>query len=60
LSLRDNGEGIRPDDEHNGRLGLHLIRYCANIVGGDCRIEPVAGGGTLVRCEVPLRAARAI
>ena len=57
LSLRDNGKGILPGDEHNGRLGLHLMRYRANILGGECRIEPTADGGTLVRCEVPRRGA---
>jgi nitrate/nitrite-specific signal transduction histidine kinase len=57
LSLRDDGNEIRPDHEHNGRPGLRLTRSRANLRVGDCRIEPVAGGGTLVRCEVPPPAA---
>ena len=56
MSLRDDGNETRLDHEHSGRLGLRVMRSPASIRGGECRIEPVAGGCTLV----PLRAARAI
>jgi len=57
LSIRDNGKGLPEDAERNGRLGLHLMRYRASILGGECSIAAHPGGGTLVRCEVPMRAA---
>ena len=52
LSVLDDGSGIRPGEDRRGRLGLHIMRYRAGIIGGRLSIEPAAGGGTLVRCVI--------
>jgi hypothetical protein len=39
-----------------GRRGLHGLRARARDLGGEARIEPLAGGGTRVLLSVPLRA----
>lgn len=33
---------------------IHIMGYRASIIGGRLSIGPAEGGGTLVRCEVPL------
>ena len=53
LSVRDDGVGLKPIEDRRGRLGLHIIRYRCDIIGGKLKIEPLAGGGTLVRCTLP-------
>jgi PAS domain S-box-containing protein len=59
LTVRDDGLGIDPDAEQGGSMGLTIIRYRANILGGRLTIGPDPHRGTLVRCVVPLRHALA-
>jgi PAS domain S-box-containing protein len=54
LTVRDDGKGISPALEQGTGLGLHIMQYRAGIMGGRCTFGPAAGGGTLVRCKVPL------
>jgi PAS domain S-box-containing protein len=54
LVLEDNGKGFRPRKRTKG-LGLHIMRYRANALGGNLEIKPRAGGGTRLVCEVPVR-----
>lgn len=51
LRVRDDGEGIAPDTKRG--LGLRLMAYRADMLGGTCIIEPAAGGGTLVESRIP-------
>jgi two-component system CheB/CheR fusion protein len=59
LTVRDDGLGIDPDAEQGGSMGLTIMRYRANILGGRLTIGPDPHRGTLVRCVVPLRHALA-
>jgi two-component system sensor kinase FixL len=51
----DDGCGIPqlPADRAGG-LGLKIMRYRAQMLGGDLIIEPNGNGGTSVRCSCPL------
>jgi len=55
LSVQDNGRGF---DERNagGGMGMKLMRYRAQMLGGDVTIGNVKGGGVVVRCTCPHRA----
>jgi PAS domain S-box-containing protein len=59
LTVRDDGRGIDPDAEQGDSMGLKIMRYRANILGGRLTIGPDPNRGTLVRCVVPLRQALA-
>ena len=52
----DDGVGYDPADveDRPGHLGLVLIRECAELAGGWCRIESSPGTGTTVEFWVPL------
>lgn len=56
LSVDDDGSGM-PDDATNERpgLGLHIMRYRANMIGGSLEVRPGSLGGTMVRCRFPVR-----
>jgi PAS domain S-box-containing protein len=54
LVIEDNGKGFRPKKRSKG-LGLHIMRYRANVLAGTLDIETRAGGGTRLVCEVPVR-----
>jgi PAS domain S-box-containing protein len=55
LSIEDNGRGFepRPNQESDG-LGLKIMRYRAQMLGGDLALETSASGGTTVRCVFPM------
>lgn len=52
LEVEDRGKGLQPDPAKRG-IGLVAMRERAELVGGRIQWLPVAGGGTLVRLEVP-------
>jgi PAS domain S-box-containing protein len=55
LVVEDNGKGIgRTKKGHKG-LGLHIMKYRANVLGGTVEIEPREKGGTKVICRVPVK-----
>jgi signal transduction histidine kinase len=55
LRVDDNGRGLRalPLDHPEG-LGLRIMRYRAQMIGGDLTIEPAGNGGTSVHCSFTL------
>lgn len=53
LEVEDHGTGIAPENQPKG-LGLIAMRERAELLGGRIQLLPAAGGGTLVRLEVPL------
>lgn len=54
LSVRDNGIGIGSGRNQGECLGLRIMRYRAHTIGARLSIGKAAGGGTLVRCMVPV------
>lgn len=57
LEVIDDGVGI-PDSEDRGRgLGLHIMNYRAGALDGTLEVRRNSGGGTRIRCSIPLRKA---
>jgi PAS domain S-box-containing protein len=56
LSVQDNGRGFDERNASNG-MGMKLMRYRAQMLGGDVTIANKSGGGVVVRCACPHRAA---
>jgi PAS domain S-box-containing protein len=56
LSVQDNGRGFDERNASNNGLGLKLMRYRAQMLGGDVTIANNPGGGVVVRCTCPHRA----
>ena len=54
LEIADDGKGIGQKLKTDG-MGLRNMHYRANVIGGELRIEARKGGGTCVRCTLPLR-----
>jgi PAS domain S-box-containing protein len=55
LRIDDNGRGFSPEvQEGMSGLGLKMMRYRAQMLGGDLVLEAAAGGGVSVRCTCPL------
>jgi PAS domain S-box-containing protein len=55
LSVQDNGRGFDERNASNG-MGMKLMRYRAQMLGGDVTIENNPGGGVIVRCTCSHRA----
>ncbi|MEP7246497.1 MAG: PAS domain-containing protein [Gammaproteobacteria bacterium] len=55
LRIDDNGRGFseRATDSEAG-LGLKMMRYRAQMLGGDLVLEPSVNGGASVRCSCPI------
>jgi signal transduction histidine kinase len=54
LTVTDNGAGLPPLDSHQPGMGLRIMVHRAELIGGELSISPAPGGGTRVRCHVPL------
>ena len=52
VSVEDDGSGFSPRRRNKG-LGLHIMRYRANALGGDLKIEKRKRGGTSVIWHYP-------
>jgi PAS domain S-box-containing protein len=55
LSVQDDGEGISETSSNHAGMGLNIMNYRANMVGGSLDIRRNFTGGTSVVCLVPLR-----
>jgi len=51
LTVQDDGSGFDPLQVGKGGMGLQIMRYRANIIGGELAIDSHQGGGTRVRCK---------
>ena len=58
LKVTDDGIGLSPDFERSKGLGLRIMQYRAETVGGTVSIRNNPGGGVMVTCSVPLSAQR--
>jgi two-component system sensor kinase FixL len=55
LTISDDGSGM-PQQPPSGRgMGLHVMRYRADMIGGSIRFKRGPRGGTIVTCLVPSR-----
>ena len=52
LAIEDDGRGIDP--QKPAGFGLRGMQERVRALGGDCALEPVAGGGARVRVVIPL------
>ena len=53
--VEDNGRGFdQPPADRADGLGLKIMRYRAQMLGGDLTLESGLNGGALVRCSCPL------
>lgn len=53
LDIVDDGVGRASTKKIESGLGLRIMAYRAQMVGGSFQIEDREGGGTLVRCSIP-------
>jgi PAS domain S-box-containing protein len=55
LSIQDNGRGFDERNANSNGMGMKLMRYRAQMLGGDVTIANNKGGGVIVRCTCPHR-----
>jgi len=55
LTVRDDGKGFDGGAASNG-MGLRIMRYRAQCIGGSCEVQSNRAEGTIVTCRVPLQA----
>jgi signal transduction histidine kinase len=54
VSIQDDGKGFALKKKRKG-LGLHMMRYRANALGGELMIERRRTGGMDITCKIPIR-----
>ena len=52
LAVQDDGVGLPHGAPHHGGMGLKIMNYRANTIGGSLRIQSPSDGGTHVTCIV--------
>lgn len=55
LTVQDDGNGFNTKTRGPG-MGLRIMRYRAQCIGGSCEVRAGPTQGTLVHCRVPLEA----
>jgi PAS domain S-box-containing protein len=55
LTVQDNGQGFEAKTNGHG-MGLRIMRYRAQCIGGSCHVHTAYNKGTVVHCRVPLEA----
>lgn len=55
LTVQDDGGGFNTKANGHG-MGLRIMRYRAQCIGGSCEVQTGPGKGTTVYCRVPLEA----
>jgi PAS domain S-box-containing protein len=53
LTVQDDGEGFSTKTNGHG-MGLRIMRYRAQCIGGSCEVHTGPGKGTTICCRVPL------
>lgn len=53
LSVKDDGRGFQKSPGSKNGLGLKIMEYRANLIGGVLNIRKDKKGGTVVTCTVP-------
>ena len=52
LSVSDDGDGLRTDQQRDKGVGLRIMRFRAQSIGASLNIESQSDAGTVVRCVV--------
>jgi signal transduction histidine kinase len=52
LTIKDDGIGIRPNKLRDADMGLHIMKYRANMIDGGLDVRCGPRGGTVVTCVV--------
>src|ERR1700758_687461 len=55
LTIRDDGKGFDAGTDSDG-MGLRIMQYRAQCIGGSCEVQSNCAKGTIVTCRVPLQA----
>src|SRR5439155_19643772 len=55
LTVQDDGQGFEAKTNGHG-MGLRIMRYRAQCIGGSCEVHTSPTKGTIVSCRVPLEA----
>jgi signal transduction histidine kinase len=55
LMVQDDGAGFDTKTHGHG-MGLRIMRYRAQSIGGSCEVSPAANKGTIICCRIPLQA----
>jgi two-component system sensor histidine kinase UhpB len=53
LRIKNDGIPYETGREPSNRLGMRIMKYRANIIGGELEIKPNGNSGTLVTCTLP-------
>ena len=53
LAIKDNGAGMPPRPGRKPGMGLRIMRYRADVIGGSLSVQNGAGGGGAVVCTAP-------
>jgi signal transduction histidine kinase len=56
LSVADDGVGFSKTKKQINGVGISIMRYRTNLLGGEFEIEGRPSGGTIVSCTVPVNA----
>lgn len=52
LTVSDDGKGMETDSHNSEGLGMHIMRYRADIIGATLRVKSVPGEGTTLSCTL--------
>ena len=55
LTIRDDGEGFPKKPANAPGVGLSIMNYRADMVGGSLKVQPNEGRGITVTCIFPIR-----
>jgi signal transduction histidine kinase len=56
LSVADDGQGLPPSPREAHGMGMDSMRYRAHALGGKLTLDSHPHEGTIVTCEIPIRA----
>jgi signal transduction histidine kinase len=55
LIIKDDGEGFPKKQVGQPGVGLSIMNYRADMVGGSVKVQPNEDGGITVTCVFPIR-----
>ena len=58
LQIKDNGKGFSEPGSKNNGMGLRIMNFRANLIGGNLEINSEKGIGTEIICKVPQKNTR--